>query len=149
VLRTDDPHRSARAWSAPTFAIAAADAERGLGASIAAATQQLSDQQSVLICLADMPYIKPESYRAIADAMSETTPDMRKPRCIVVPVYRGKRGHPVAFSSHYLPELRQLDGDQGARDLLLRHRDHVKEIAVDDPGIHRDIDTVADLLIGL
>jgi len=143
VLRTDDPHRTAHPWSVPTIAVAAAVAERGLGASIAAAIQQLSKSESLgtpsmLICLADMPYIKPETYRTIADAI--------EPESIVVPVYNGKRGHPVGFSAHYLSELRHLDGDQGARELLQRHRDHVKEIAVDDPGIHRDIDTVADLI---
>jgi len=144
VLRADDPRRLAHQWSVPTLVVAADDAERGLGASIAAAIQQLQQQsnaQSILICLADMPYIKPETYRAIADAI--------EPNSIAVPVYHGKRGHPVGFSSHYLSELCQLYGDHGARDLLQRHRDRVKEIAVDDPGIHRDIDTVADLLIGL
>ena len=144
ALRTDDPHRSAHPWSVPTLGVAAADAERGLGASIAGAIQQLqkqADAQSVMICLADMPYIKSETYRAIANAI--------EPNSIVVPVYHGKRGHPVGFSSQYLSELSQLDGDQGARELLQRHRDQVKEIAVDDPGIHRDIDTVADLLVGL
>ena len=141
VLRADDPHRSAHAWSVPTLVISADDAGRGLGASIAAATRQLPDDQSVLICLGDLPYIKPETYRAVADALAEHR--------LVAPVFRGQRGHPVGFGAYFLPELRHLDGDSGAREILQRHRDQVFELAVDDPGALHDIDTVADLLVSL
>lgn len=141
VLRVDDAHRNSHPWSVPTLAVAAEDAERGLGASLAAAARQLPDDQPVLICLADMPYIKPQTYRAVADALQLGV--------IAVPVFRGRRGNPVGFAAEYLPELRHLDGDQGGRQLLERHRERVVEVAVDDPGIHRDIDTVADLLVGL
>lgn len=141
VLRADDAHRSSHTWSVSTLVVAAADAELGMGASLAAAARQLPDDQPVLICLADMPFIQPQTYRALADAV--------QPGVIAVPVYRGRRGNPVGFAAEYLPELRHLDGDQGARRLLERHRERVVEVVVDDPGIHRDIDTVADLLLGL
>lgn len=141
VLRADDPHRSSHAWSVPTLVVAAEDASRGLGASIAAAARQLPDDQPILICLGDLPYIKPETYRAIADALDA--------HALVVPVFRGQHGHPVGFGAHFLPELRHLDGDSGAKEILLRHRDQVVEIQVDDAGALHDIDTVADLLVGL
>jgi molybdenum cofactor cytidylyltransferase len=51
----------------------------------------------------------------------------------------------VAFGARFLPELGALDGDRGARDLLLQHPAAVQELPVDDPGILRDVDRPADL----
>lgn len=89
-----------------------------------------------IIALADMPSIRPESIRRLVDALQAGAD-------IAVLSYQGRRGHPVGFSRLHLPELLQLNGDQGARALLARHP--VIEIAVDDPGILLDIDTVDDL----
>lgn len=138
VLRADDPARDEHPWPAPVLTVAAAEAERGLGASLAAAARQLDDEQPCLICLADMPFIEPETYRRLAAALTDDV--------IVAPVCEGRRGHPVAFAARFLPELRRLDGDRGARALLEAHRGRVVELPVADAGIHRDIDTVADLL---
>jgi molybdenum cofactor cytidylyltransferase len=41
--------------------------------------------------------------------------------------------------------LLALDGDQGARALLERHRDAVQLVECDDPGILVDIDRKTDL----
>ncbi len=62
---------------------------------------------------------------------------------IAAPVHAGRRGNPVAFGAAHLEQLLALQGVQGARALLKAHP--VTEIAVDDPGIARDIDSVADL----
>jgi molybdenum cofactor cytidylyltransferase len=138
VLRSDDERRDIFIETTPPLLIPAAAAERGLGASIAAAARLIADNQALLMCLADMPFIQPNSYRAIADAVQK--------QYIAVPTHNGQRGHPVGFAARYLPDLRRLDGEQGARDLLMRHSESVREIALDDAGVHRDIDTVADLL---
>ncbi|MNY74038.1 MobA-like NTP transferase domain protein [compost metagenome] len=62
---------------------------------------------------------------------------------IAAPMYRGRRGNPVGFSRHYLPQLLALEGDQGARGILKHSA--VTELEVDDSGILQDIDTPADL----
>ncbi|HCK4783779.1 TPA: nucleotidyltransferase family protein, partial [Pseudomonas aeruginosa] len=41
--------------------------------------------------------------------------------------------------------LAQLDGDQGARRVLLAHRPAWREVPCDDPGVLRDVDTPAAL----
>ena len=138
VLRADDESRTTHAWPVPLLTVAAADAKRGLGASLAAAVRQLDGDQSCLVCLADMPFIRSETYRQVAAALTAGT--------IAVPVFDGRRGHPVAFAAEFLPSLRALDGDRGARALLEARRDRVVEVPVADAGIHADIDTVADLL---
>jgi molybdenum cofactor cytidylyltransferase len=62
---------------------------------------------------------------------------------IAAPVYQGRRGNPVGFSRRHLTQLLGLDGDQGARNLLMRHP--VTEVPVDDAGVIRDIDELSDL----
>ena len=64
---------------------------------------------------------------------------------VVVPVWQGRRGHPVGFRACYFPELCQLSGDSGARAVLQRHRSSLLQLPVDDPAVLRDVDTVGDL----
>lgn len=62
---------------------------------------------------------------------------------VVVPAFRGLRGHPVLFASAVLPELDAADPAQGARAVVHAHADRL-ELAVDDPGVVGDIDTPED-----
>lgn len=125
------------AVSLKRLTIPAAIAARGMGASLAAAVQQLPSDTDLIVCLADMPFVLPSTYAALAAAM--------RPGRIVCPRYHGKRGNPVGFSNSFREALIQLEGDRGARDLLQKWIESVDFIEVDDPGIHRDIDLPQDL----
>ena len=94
------------------------------------------DWTAALIILADMPFVRPETLRQLADALAQGAP-------AVVPVQAGRRGNPAGFARSSWPPLMALKGDQGARPLL--DSLHAMDIPVDDPGIHRDIDAPADL----
>jgi molybdenum cofactor cytidylyltransferase len=113
-----------------------ADADTGMAASLTHAIGYVRGAPGWLIALGDMPYVESDTIRKLADAIAQGAH-------IALPVYRGQRGNPVAFSSCHLPLLLALDGDQGARAIVHSHA--VQEIAVDDAGILRDIDTRADL----
>ncbi|MEQ8262002.1 nucleotidyltransferase family protein [Pseudohaliea sp.] len=127
--------RALRARAIETIRCAAAP--RGMGATLADAVRQLPAWDAVLVALGDMPWLRPESIAAVARAAG--------PSAICIPCHGGRRGHPVAFGARFLPELGALDGDRGARDLLLQHSAVVRELPVDDPGILRDVDRPADL----
>ena len=116
-----------------------ADAPRGMGATLAEAVRQLPPWEAVLVALADMPWLRADSVRAVAAAAGEG--------CICIPSFRGRRGHPVAFGARFLPDLARLDGDNGARELTVRHARAVRELALDDPGIVRDVDRPGDLTV--
>lgn len=109
----------------------------GMGGTLAEAVGYVQDWDGALIALADMPWIAPSTYMAVASRMSAHN--------ICVPVYAGRRGHPVGFGRDYYPELAALGGDVGARQLLRRHAGAVLELPVGDAAIHQDIDTRADL----
>lgn len=136
-LRPDDNRAAQLLAQLEVESIICADAERGMGHTLAQGIAAAADWDVALIALADMPWIRPATYRAVADAAD--------PQRIVVPSCGGRRGHPVAFGAGFYAELARLEGDAGARRVLARCADWVYELSVDDPGILRDVDRPADL----
>lgn len=112
-------------------------ASEGMGTSLAHAIGKASAASGWIIALADMPYVKPSTIKALLNALQAGAD-------IVAPCHDGRRGNPVGFSHFYLPQLLGLSADEGARRLLQTLPVHLVE--VDDPGIHRDIDRPQDLL---
>ncbi len=113
--------------------IPVADPDRGMGHSLACGAARVPDGWGVIIMLGDMPFVSAKSVGQVAAAL-------RAGAAIAAPVHAGQRGHPVGFSSVYLPELRALDGDRGAQSLLQREAAHLQTLPVDDPGVLADID---------
>jgi molybdenum cofactor cytidylyltransferase len=114
------------------------NAGEGMGTSLAAGVRAASEADGWVVALADMPFLRPETIRVIAKALSEGA-------AIAAPSYRGERGHPVGFARRFLEELSSLHGDSGARTLLDQHPDWVTAHEVEDPGVLRDIDRPSDL----
>jgi molybdenum cofactor cytidylyltransferase len=115
------------------------EADSGMGHSLAAAVRATPEAAGWLVALADMPFIETATHQRVSD-------ELRSGAGIVTVEYEGRRGHPVGFAQAYFPELIALSGDQGARRLLVTHAARIKCLALGDPGICRDIDTVADLV---
>lgn len=109
----------------------------GLGHSISAGVQHCKDWSGWIICLADMPLITTQSYRAILRESSSHP--------LVAPCYKGRRGHPVYFSQRFYEQLSTLSGDEGAKSILQANADILHLIELDDRHIHTDIDVPADL----
>lgn len=116
--------------------IFAADAERGIGASLAAGVRASPDANSWIVALADMPWVMPSTIESVVRRLDEGA-------SIVAPRYRGQRGHPVGFGPQHGAALSRLDGDVGARTLLASPE--LTMIDVDDAGVLTDVDTPADL----
>jgi molybdenum cofactor cytidylyltransferase len=83
--------------------------------------------------------VRPETVAALVQAFRETGAP------ILLPIYQGRRGHPVCFARALYPELLEVPEEEGARALVRRHRALLREVPVDDPGIHQDVDTPEDL----
>ena len=110
----------------------------GMGVSIACGVSASADAAGWLVALGDMPLIPSSQHRLVADAL-------RAGADIAAAVCQGRRGHPVGFAARVGDELRTLDGDEGARAVLARHREALLELAVDDDAGWQDIDTPSDL----
>ncbi|CAN7202152.1 nucleotidyltransferase family protein [Caballeronia sp. 15715] len=112
------------------------DAERGMGATLAAAVRATQDAEGWLVTLGDMPWIEPGTVEAVARSLDGGA-------SIVAPFYRGQRGHPAGFGAMHLDALSALDGDAGARALFMSEA--VERIDVEDANILRDVDLPEDL----
>jgi molybdenum cofactor cytidylyltransferase len=112
----------------------------GMATSIVAGILELPDGcRGAGLVLGDMPRVRSESIRGLARVFEDGR------RGIVVPVYGGRRGHPVLFDLRkYREELLALGGDEGARSLLARHPEDVLEFPVEDAGVVMDIDSPDD-----
>ena len=115
-----------------------ADAEQGMGTSIAAGVRASAGATGWLIALGDMPYVRPDTIARVFNALGDDT-------CIAIPTYGSLRGHPVAFAGCFGDELTMLAGDLGARSVVAAHPDRVKLLPVEDAGVIADIDTPGDL----
>jgi len=108
---------------------------RGMGDSIASGVTGRASASGWLILPGDMPLVRPDTLRAVSDALEQQP--------VAFAQYRGRRGHPVGFGAELFSDLVRLQGDEGARRLLARYP--TAAVEVDDPGVLMDIDTVADL----
>ena len=118
--------------------VVSADARLGMGHSLGAGVRAAADAAGWIVALADMPYIAPASYGHVATAL-------RAGGSIVVPEYRGRRGHPVGFARQWGEQLTALTGDEGARRIVAAFPEAIVRCETDDPGIMRDVDQMADL----
>jgi molybdenum cofactor cytidylyltransferase len=111
------------------------EAARGMGHSIATGVAERSGAPGWLVLPADMPLVQPGTLLAVASALEH--------HAVAYAQYRGRRGHPVGFSSELYSELVLLKGDEGARRIVARYPAFGVEVA--DAGVLIDIDTPADL----
>ncbi len=117
------------------------DADEGMGSSLRVGARALpADTEAVVVGLADMPEVAPETLAALIAAWRPLGP-----RGIVAPLFDGRRGHPVVLGSHHLAALRSVQGDEGARTILKENAGDVVLVPVDDPGVLLDLDSPADL----
>jgi len=117
--------------------------ERGMLSSILAGIGELGGAAAIaaaglpiLITPGDLPAIRPATIRALLALLE------RAEAQLVVPTYRGKRGHPLAMDAALAPAIAAVDPSRGLKALLDRHA--VAELAVDDRGVITDVDTPAD-----
>lgn len=106
----------------------------GLGHSLAQAVAACPARRGWLVALGDMPYLQRASVRRVAAEIDSER--------LVLPVYRGQRGHPRGIGAGFREQLLALSGDQGAQVLFAGRP--VIEVEVDDPDVLLDIDRPTD-----
>jgi len=115
--------------------------QQGMSTSIIAGLNMVDSRaRAVVIALGDQPFIDSQTLNRLIDEF------YNHDKGIAIPVYRGRRGHPVIFAIRYKGELLELKGDIGGREIIDRHPDDVLEVPVNCEGIYIDIDTNKQLL---
>lgn len=113
------------------------DFAHGLSTSLRVGLAALDeDCDGVLVALGDMPRVSAIEIAKLAAAFNPV-----EGRAIIVPTRHGKRGNPVVWGKQYFAEMRQIDGDIGARNVIAAHAEAVAEIEMDSDAVLTDIDT--------
>lgn len=93
-----------------------------------------AELEGIMINPGDMPLIKAETVNAILEKFKESAFP------IIIPVYQGKKGHPVLFAKSLFSQLLEIGGDVGAREVVRRNNEQCCFLEVNDQGILIDID---------
>lgn len=104
----------------------------GMGHSLAAAIRAAPvDWSAAIICLGDMPFVRPGTLAMLANRAA--------PDGIVRPRFDSRPGNPVLWGRQFFAALARSTGDTGGRALLEHHEP--QWLDCDDPGVLYDIDT--------
>jgi molybdenum cofactor cytidylyltransferase len=93
------------------------------------------DATGILVCLCDHPLVSPDTIASMTSSHS------RMPDAIVIPAWRGRKGHPTLFPRLLLEDLGTF---ATLRDVIGHHNAKINILDVDDEGIVLDMDTPED-----
>ncbi|HLN54649.1 MAG TPA: nucleotidyltransferase family protein [Bacteroidales bacterium] len=113
----------------------------GMLSSVMCGVRNLPQETAAMLVFpGDQPLIKPSTTTKVIEKYISSG------NGIVIPVYRGRRGHPLLVDRKYFQEIMMLDPSEGLRSLASSHQDDLVEIETDDPGILKDFDTYDEYL---
>jgi molybdenum cofactor cytidylyltransferase len=105
------------------------DWEKGQLSSIQAALRSLPPgTEGMVLCLIDHPLISVELVRELIEHFHASK------KAIVLPVFEGRRGHPVIFSAALYDELLSAPLETGARAVVWAHSGEVAELRTNEEG---------------
>lgn len=113
------------------------DPARGMFSSIQAGLAA-AGSDIVLVLPADMPFVASVTVAAVAARAAAT-------QAVIVPVYQGRNGHPLAIPAAVTDRLLTLDPATTLKDALAAVGASRETLDVPDPGVLRDVDVPGDL----
>jgi molybdenum cofactor cytidylyltransferase len=103
--------------------------EKGQLSSIQAALRSLPPgTDGIVLCLIDHPLISSALIQELIEQFYKTK------SLIVLPVYEGRRGHPVIFSASLYDELLRAPLETGARAVVWAHKGEIEEVRTNEEG---------------
>jgi molybdenum cofactor cytidylyltransferase len=113
------------------------DYEQGMITSLQAGIRAVPGEATgALLFLVDHPLVQRDTIELLIKELA--------PGRIVLPTFKGRRGHPVLFASDIFQEILSLTTSQGANIVVRKDPTRVVEVSVDFPGILVDVDTPED-----
>ena len=94
-----------------------------------------SNRSGILIWPVDHPLVSADVIGEMVRVFQDETP------AIVVPVCRGRRGHPVIISPVLFDEVRAAPIDAGLRFVVRAHEAEIRDVVTEDEGVLINIDT--------
>jgi len=115
----------------PGWMVVNADWPKGQLSSIHAAIRSLpaGASEGILVCPVDHPLISARLVGQLIAAFDASG------KLIVLPRYRGRRGHPVIFRAALYEELLAASAEVGARQVVWNHAGEVMEVETEEEGV--------------
>lgn len=130
----DEVAQAARDY--PVQVVINADPESDMAASVRTGRDALSPSvMAVVVALCDYPLVTAATIQCLIAA------HRGNPEGIIIPCYRGRRGHPPLFPWQLLAELA---APLTLRDVLRANPERIEHLDVDDGGVLIDMDTPED-----
>lgn len=140
VLGSDEAQIRAELNDLPLEFVVNKNWQAGQGTSVALGASALGSCDAAILMASDQPFVSPEHLNRLIDAW-ET--DQSASTELQIGIYVSSSGDvqgiPALFSAAMLPELQQLTGDKGARQLF--HRFGVRPVDQPDDMLFWDTDT--------
>lgn len=107
------------------------DWRQGQLSSIQAAIRTVAPDETagLVLCPVDHPLFSPKLIAQLIDAFDSTG------QLVVLPVYHGRRGHPVIFAASLYPELLAASPAIGAREVVWAHAAELHEVSTEEEGV--------------
>jgi len=118
--------------------------DEGMFSSVQAGVSRLDRGCGAFFVLpVDTPLVRPETLGVLMDAFRKGDVEACRPS------FQGRCGHPPLISAALIPAIRDFEGEGGLRALLALHKERVKEVPVEDPGILLNLNTREDYAAAL
>jgi molybdenum cofactor cytidylyltransferase len=109
--------------------------QHGMTTSIQVALRDITPvPDAYLVALVDQPHLGRELIQQLLATFARTGTG------IIIPTYRGKRGHPLVLAARYRQEVLALGPQQGLNLVTRGHPEDTLEMPVDQDDILRDMD---------
>lgn len=111
------------------------DSERSCGADSSRRPGLPADEtEGLILCPIDHPLISAQLVARLIGAFDSCG------KQIIVPAYRGRRGHPVIFRAALYEELLAASPEIGARQVVWAHAKDVEEVATEEEAVVLNLD---------
>ena len=115
----------------PSVVVLNTEWEKGQLSSIRAGLRSLDgiETDGMILCPVDHPLV---SARLVSELVTQF---YEHKKSVVLPTFKGRRGHPAIFSKDLFGELLAAPEDKGARAVVWAHSSDVLEVPTDEEGV--------------
>jgi len=136
VLGLDNDGIKAAISGMPVRTVVNSDTRSDMAGSIRHGLREIDPASAgVLVCLSDHPLVSPGTITSIMNA------HRADPGSIIIPSYKGRRGHPTLFPRDVIEDIFR---GTTLRDVIAAQAGKVRVVEVDDEGVILDLDTPED-----
>lgn len=129
--------RQLKKW--PLKTVYCPDSVKGISWSIKAGVSEADPSDACVFFVADQPYFTERTAEGFLNFMEQRKGNLG---CVS---FQDDLGNPVWFSRKYFQQLKELEGDQGGKKVLMKHKNQVEIYHVSDPLELKDFDYLEEV----